>query len=85
MTRDPWENRDCERENCPTCITSVENEKVPFKNCTKRSVVYMTWCESCRISSIKESGEKGHMQVEKENTENSELKRKVENKEKKFT
>ena len=30
---DPWENRDCERENCALCTTSVENEKIPFKNC----------------------------------------------------
>ena len=36
---DPWENRDCGRKECPTCITSSENDKIPFRSCTKRSVI----------------------------------------------
>ena len=49
---DPWENRDCGRNDCPTCTASSENEKIPFKSCTKRSVVYETWCETCRMEKM---------------------------------
>ena len=49
---DPWENRDCKRENCAACKTATENEKIKFKNCTKRSVVYMTWCQSCKVKKL---------------------------------
>ena len=42
----PWEDYDCDRKECYTCKTSVECE-LPFKNCTKRSVIYNTWCETC--------------------------------------
>ena len=45
----PWENIDCKRDLCLTCKTSVESrsEKIPIKNCKKRSVVYETWCKLC--------------------------------------
>ena len=75
---DPWEKRDCERENCALCITSVENEKIPFANCTKRSVIYMTWCESCRLERLKQNGENlcTENKSEKERGSNREKKRK---------
>ena len=43
----PWEDTDCSREMCLTCNTSTRSEKLPFKNCKKRSIVYETWCEMC--------------------------------------
>ena len=84
---DPWGNRDCERGNCKVCETSVENEKIPFKNCTKRSVIYMTWYESCRMEKLKtdgdvetmENGEENKSGKEKNKGELREMKRKCEN------
>ena len=40
----PWENSNCDRETCYACKTSFESEKLPYKNCKKRSVVYQAWC-----------------------------------------
>ena len=44
---DPWEDEDCNRKSCPTCQTSTESDENPFKSCTKRSIVYQTWCKTC--------------------------------------
>ena len=55
---DPWKIRDCGRQECPTCLTSSENNKLPFKNCTKRSIIYQTWCETCRRLKTNEKVEK---------------------------
>ena len=44
----PWENTDCGRENCLSCESSIKDERNKFKNCTRRSVVYKTWCQTCR-------------------------------------
>ena len=49
---DPWESRDCGREDCAPCLSSSKSEKLPYKNCTKRSVVYKTWCETCRAGKV---------------------------------
>ena len=46
---DPWEKKDCGRKDCAPCISSSESDKLPYKNFTKRSVVYRTWCETCRV------------------------------------
>ena len=43
----PWDNSDCGRPNCFTCESSAKGEKLAYKSCFKRSVVYETWCESC--------------------------------------
>ena len=44
----PWENSVCEREDCLTCNTSKKEEKSTIKSCKKRSIVYQTWCHTCR-------------------------------------
>ena len=51
---DPWENVDCQRENCKPCKSSYSMEKPKFKNCKRRSIVYKVWCKTCK----KESEEK---------------------------
>ena len=43
----PWEDQDCERKSCPTCESSSKSDKCEFKDCSKRSVVYETWCQTC--------------------------------------
>ena len=53
-----WENSDCGRENCKICETSVKDESIPFKNCTRRSILYKTLCESCRKRNVSKLGEK---------------------------
>ena len=44
---DPWEGGDCERENCLLCKTKVTHEEVRRQDCTRRNIVYETWCLSC--------------------------------------
>ena len=48
----PWENSDCERETCKPCDSSANSEKQNFKNCKKRSVVYKTYCNTCKMHEI---------------------------------
>ena len=74
---DSWDKKDCERENCALCTTSVENEKIPFANCTKRSVIYMTWCESCLLERLKRENREilcSEKKSEKERGDNREKK-----------
>ena len=44
---DPWDNTDCKRSNCLSCESVVIDDKLEFKSCFKRSVVYQTWCDTC--------------------------------------
>ena len=39
---------DCERVNCFTCKSAFKTEKQIFGNFHQRSVIYETWCETCR-------------------------------------
>ena len=48
MQGNPWDNSDCSRESCFSCESAAKSEKNMYKNCFKRSVVYETWCETCR-------------------------------------
>ena len=52
---DPWDDQDCLRKDCPTCRTSMNDEKSPYKNCKKRSVTYETWCITCLNKHEKEN------------------------------
>ena len=44
---DPWQGTDCQREHCLPCRTKAKTEKDLRKDCTRRSVVYETWCLNC--------------------------------------
>ena len=50
----PWSGADCAREKCLLCETKTSNPKIENQSCTRRNVVYETWCETCR----KEEAEK---------------------------
>ena len=45
---DPWEDRDCTRENCFSCESAIKDDNLKFRNCHKRSIVYEVWCDTCR-------------------------------------
>ena len=43
----PWEGKDCERQNCLPCQTKLVTGKYSNQSCSKRSAVYETWCKNC--------------------------------------
>ena len=44
---DPWGGQICEREKCMLCATKKKTGKDMHQDCTKRSSVYQTWCNTC--------------------------------------
>ena len=44
---DPWSGKECERPNCILCKTKQETEKGLTKSCSRRNLVYETWCRLC--------------------------------------
>ena len=44
---DPWQGEDCRRPNCILCETKMKTGKNQRQDCTKRCVVYETWCLTC--------------------------------------
>ena len=52
----PWSGADCAREKCLLCETKQVHPKYENQNCSKRNVVYETWCESCRLEEEEKSG-----------------------------
>ena len=50
---DPWQGQDCQRPLCILCNTKQITEKHLRQDCTKRSIVYETWCLSCEESAKK--------------------------------
>ena len=58
----PWDNKDCKREDCFSCDTATKLEGINFKNCRQRSIIYETWCETCK----RREKEKNKSQSEKE-------------------
>ena len=43
----PWRGEDCGRDDCWPCNTKKITGKDKRKECTKRSLVYETWCITC--------------------------------------
>jgi hypothetical protein len=43
----PWKGQQCGRENCLLCETKRYTGKNKTQDCTKRSVVYQTYCITC--------------------------------------
>ena len=62
VKKNPWEGEICGRKNCLICETKEKDEKVMKKNCSKRNLVYKTWCQTCLIRDIKrkEKGKENH-------------------------
>ena len=68
----PWKGEDCGREGCWLCRTKQMTDKNKKQDCTKRSCVYETWCETCLRKEIEEIDEE-----EIDDKEKEEKKRKI--------
>ena len=55
----PWEGIDCGRDDCLLCLSSSKEERKSGIDCTKRNVVYETWCQTCRDIKKKEIEKEG--------------------------
>ena len=44
---DPWQGQDCGRPKCLLCTTKLKTGRDLNQECTKRCIVYQTWCISC--------------------------------------
>ena len=44
---DPWQGMSCNRERCLLCSTKEKTGKNTTQDCTRRSLVYETWCITC--------------------------------------
>ena len=51
---DPWRGRDCLREGCLLCQTKSRSGKLLTQDCSRRSIVYETYCITCKEKKIKE-------------------------------
>ena len=46
-TSNPWRGEHCGRTDCWPCETKTWTEQDTRKECSKRSLVYETWCQTC--------------------------------------
>ena len=44
----PWAGQICGRQHCLLCATKEKSGKNLSQNCSKRSITYQTWCDSCK-------------------------------------
>ena len=49
---DPWQGQDCGRPGCLLCETKLKTEKNLRQDCTKRCIIYETWCISCEEKEV---------------------------------
>ena len=65
---DPWQGQDCGRDKCLLCLTKTRTGQLLSQDCSRRSVVYESWCMSCKEKDMEEAKEKagGDMKKEKE-------------------
>ena len=49
----PSKGQDCEREKCEMCNTKERTGKNKTQDCSKRNVVYETWCLDCEEKEVK--------------------------------
>ena len=54
----PWENAVCERKDCLPCDRSKRDQEEAVKSCKRRSILYQTWCHTCRCVTKREIEEK---------------------------
>ena len=54
---DPWKGKDCEREKCLLCLTKKRTGKYTSQDCTRRNIVYETWCMTCMDKATKTAEE----------------------------
>ena len=56
---DHWVGRLCGRKECLLCYTKEKTGQNLSQSCTKRNVVYVTWCQVCMEEAEKRAEEKG--------------------------
>ena len=56
---DPWAGQDCERVDCPMCETTMQVEGAKGQDCSKRNVLYLTWCQDCKDRDEKKAIDEG--------------------------
>ena len=56
---DPWSGKECERPNCILCKTKQETEKGLTKSCSRRNLVYETWCRICEKRDVEDAVREG--------------------------
>ena len=52
---DPWQGQECGREKCLLCLTKTRTGKHLTQDCTRRSLLYETWCMTCQERDIEET------------------------------
>ena len=45
----PWSGQDCRRVDCMMCRTRKELGIGKRQNCSNRSLLYETWCQTCNL------------------------------------
>ena len=56
---DHWAGRLCGRQACLLCYTKEKSGENLKLSCSKRNVVYETWCQTCKEESEKEAEAQG--------------------------
>ena len=72
-TSNPWRGKDCEREACRPCDTKEKTGKNKNQDCSRRSLVYESWCMNCE----KKENEKIDKMEDKTEKEKKVLKKKI--------
>ena len=49
---DPWQGQDCKHEKCLLCLTKSRTDKNTTQDCSRRSLVYETWCMTCHETDL---------------------------------
>ena len=62
---DPWQGQDCEREKCLLCATKQKTGKQMTQDCTRRNIVYETWCTTCQERDMMECKEQANGDMDK--------------------
>ena len=65
-TANPWKGEDCGRDRCLLCKTKQMTGKGLKSDCSKRSIVYETWCETCLKTEIEDIDKEELEEDEKE-------------------
>ena len=69
---DPWSGQDCVRESCWLCETKAATGKLLSQDCTRRNLVYETYCMTCEEMDAKRLEEEEKERGEKnKNTMNN--------------
>ena len=69
---DPWQGQECGREKCLLCLTKQRTGKYTTQDCTRRNIVYESWCITCQEKDMEHAreqadGDKNKMRQLQEN------------------